>query len=99
MIAPGQSATATVRTVFFIDDTGVLRAMLYYPLNLGRNIDEILRVVDGLQTSAREGFAMPANWTPGSSAIIPPPTTAEAMRERLANPSNSQKSWYYKTTD
>ena len=98
MVAPGASATTTVRTVFFIDDQGIVRALIYYPLNLGRNIDEILRVVDGLQTSARQGVAIPADWIPGQNAIVPPPTTTDDMRKRLKEKDNYQKDWYYKTT-
>ena len=97
MVAPGASATTTVRTVFFIDDQGIVRALIYYPLNLGRNIDEILRVVDGLQTSAKQGVAIPADWTPGQSVIVPPPTTTSAMRQRLTEKSDEQKDWYYTT--
>lgn len=98
MVAPGASATTTVRTVFFIDDQGIVRALIYYPLNLGRNIDEILRVIDGLQTSAKQGVAIPADWTPGQPAIVPPPATTEEMHKRLKEKGENQKDWYYRTT-
>ena len=94
-----QGATTTVRTVFFIDDKGIVRALIYYPLSLGRNIDELLRVIDGLQVNAAEGVATPADWTPGQACIIPAPVTAEGMRERVKEVENDAiKAWYYKTT-
>jgi peroxiredoxin (alkyl hydroperoxide reductase subunit C) len=98
MVPPNATATTTVRTVFFIDDQGVVRALIYYPLSLGRNISEILRVVDALQFNAKEALATPADWTPGQPAVIPAPTTATGMRERLETPNQNQKAWYYKTT-
>lgn len=99
MVHPNAASTATVRTVFFIDDKGVVRAMIYYPLSLGRNIDEILRVVDALQTNAREGVATPADWTVGKPAIIPAPVTADGMRDRVNEvQQGGSKTWYYKTT-
>lgn len=99
MIHPGAASTATVRTVFFIDDKGIVRAMIYYPLSLGRNIDEIVRVVDGLQKNAREGLATPADWRPGEPAVIPAPVTVQGLRERLEQQgSPGQTTWYYKVT-
>jgi peroxiredoxin (alkyl hydroperoxide reductase subunit C) len=98
MIPPNAPSTVTVRTVFFIDDKGIVRALIYYPLFLGRNMDEILRVVDGLQFNAREGLALPADWRPGQPAIIPAPATVEGLRQRLAEKNDpNQKTWYYKT--
>lgn len=83
MIHPKQSATAAVRAVFFIDPNRVMRAVVYYPLNMGRNMQEILRVVDGLQTADEHKVAMPANWKPGDKVIVPPPSTADAAEKRL----------------
>ncbi|MDD1673898.1 MAG: peroxiredoxin, partial [Methanomicrobiales archaeon] len=78
MIHPGSSGTATVRAVFFIDDKGVLRAMVYYPLTNGRFIPEIIRLVKALQTTDKYGVATPANWQPGEKVVVPAPGTAEA---------------------
>src|SRR5688572_24288066 len=72
MIHPGAASTATVRCVFVIDNKGVVRAMIYYPLTNGRNIDEIVRIVDALQTHEQYKVATPANWRPGEKVIIPP---------------------------
>lgn len=57
----GESATAAVRAVFVIDPEQTMRAMIYYPLNVGRNMDEIVRLVTALQTSGKESVAMPAD--------------------------------------
>ncbi len=82
-----QSATHTVRSVFIIDPNGVIRAILYYPAELGRNIDEILRMIKALQISDQYKAAIPANWPNneliGERVIVPPPTTREGAEERL----------------
>jgi len=83
MIMPGESKTETSRCVFIIDPNGIIRAMIYYPLTTGRNMDEILRVIDALQTTDKHGVATPANWRPGDKVIVPPPKTAEAAEERV----------------
>jgi len=83
MIHPGMSSTAAVRTVFFIDPEMKLRAMIYYPLNVGRNMNEILRVIDALQTADKYKVALPANWRPGDAVIVPPPGTQENAEKRL----------------
>lgn len=83
MIQPGESKTETVRAVFIIDPKGILRAMIYYPLSTGRNMDEILRLIDALQTADSYQVATPANWRPGDKVIVPPPTTVEMAEERV----------------
>ena len=83
MIHPAQSGTAAVRAVFFIDPNFKLRALIYYPLSNGRNMQEILRVIDAFQTSDKHGVATPANWTPGQEVIVPPPKTKEQAEQRL----------------
>lgn len=72
----------TLRGVFFIDPAGILRFIIYYPLELGRNIEEILRSLEALQTADAYGVAMPANWRPGDSVIIPPPPTVDEANRR-----------------
>ncbi|BAJ64653.1 MULTISPECIES: peroxiredoxin [Anaerolinea] len=79
MIQPGASKTETVRAVFIIDPKGILRAMIYYPLTTGRNMQEILRLIDALQTSDQYGVATPANWKPGDKVIVPAPKTVDAV--------------------
>jgi len=94
MIHEPSSVTATVRCVFFIDPKRILRAMIYYPLNVGRNFDEIVRVVDALQTADANGVACPANWKPGDEVIVPTPQTAEAAAERARSKEYQVTDWY-----
>ncbi|MFA4877648.1 MAG: peroxiredoxin [Methanoregula sp.] len=82
MIQPGQSTTAAVRCVFFIDDKGIMRAMIYYPLQNGRFMPEIIRLVKALQTTDRHKVSTPANWQPGDKVVVPPPKTAAEMEKR-----------------
>lgn len=83
MIHPDQSNTEAVRCVFIIDPEQTVRAMLYYPLSAGRNTDEIVRLIDALQTTDEHNVATPANWRPGDPVIVPPPLTQEGAEERL----------------
>lgn len=87
LIHPGKG-TNTVRAVFIIDAEGLIRIMLYYPQELGRNMDEILRAVKAMQTSDKNGVAMPANWPEneilGDRVIIPPAKDVKTAQERLA---------------
>lgn len=95
MIHEASSTTAAVRSVFFIDPQRRIRASLTYPLNVGRNFDEILRVVDALQTADQSGVALPANWRPGEKVIVPPPTTTEQARKRREDKSLEVTDWYF----
>lgn len=83
MIHPGESATVTVRALFVIDPKHVIRAIIYYPLNIGRNVEEVLRLLDALQTADKNGVALPVNWKPGEKVIVPPPRTEAEVEERL----------------
>jgi len=83
MIHPEASTTATVRGLFVIDPEGFIRAMIYYPLQNGRSVDEILRLVDALQTTDQHHVATPADWHPGEKVIVPPPLTEEQVDEHL----------------
>jgi peroxiredoxin (alkyl hydroperoxide reductase subunit C) len=83
MIHPAQSGTAAVRAVFFIDPEFKLRGLVYYPLSNGRNMDEMLRIIDAFQTSDEHGVATPANWRPGDDVIVPPPKTKKEAEKRL----------------
>jgi peroxiredoxin (alkyl hydroperoxide reductase subunit C) len=85
MLHDNESSTAAVRAVFFIDPKGVIRLIMYYPLNVGRNMDEIQRALVALQTADECACALPLNWRPGDKAIVPPPKTLDEMNERLAN--------------
>jgi peroxiredoxin 2/4 len=82
MLQPNESETAAVRAVFFIDPKGKVRLVMYYPLNVGRNMNEIIRVLKALQLSDQHGVAMPLDWQPGDKVIVPPPKTIHDMQER-----------------
>ncbi len=72
MIHAHESSTAAVRSVFIIDPERKIRLTMTYPMDVGRNFDEILRVIDALQTGDKKHIATPADWTPGDKVIIPP---------------------------
>lgn len=97
MLHPNTSGTAAVRAVFVIDPEQTVRAVLYYPMNAGRMIPEILRLLDALQTSDREGVACPANWRPGDDVVVPAPRTQEELDARLADSSVKLADWYLAT--
>ncbi|MCD6112120.1 MAG: peroxiredoxin [Bacteroidales bacterium] len=84
-----KKGTNTVRAVFVVDPNGTMRLMLYYPQEVGRNMDEILRVVKALQTTDEFGVATPANWPNnelwGDEVIVPPAANEKAKEERLAD--------------
>jgi len=94
MLQPNESLTAAVRAVFFIDPTKKIRLVMYYPLNVGRNMDEILRALKALQVSDENKVAMPLNWTPGDKVIIPPPTNLEEMQQRLEDTTCERTDFY-----
>jgi len=94
MIHPGAADTSAVRATFIIDDKGILRAMVYYPMSNGRSIDEFVRLVKALQTSDANGVATPENWQPGDKVIVPPPATAEAAEARMQE-GHECVDWYF----
>jgi peroxiredoxin 2/4 len=83
MIMPGEDSTKAVRAVFVIDPKGTIRAIIYYPLSLGRNFDELLRVVKALQPADHFGVATPADWRPGEPVILPAPGSSGMAQERM----------------
>lgn len=83
MIHPAQSETAAVRSVFIIDSNKKLRLTMTYPMSVGRNFDEILRVIDALKTGDEKGVALPADWRPGDRAIIPPTVSDADAQEKF----------------
>ncbi len=85
MIHPGASATVTVRAVFLIDPKRTIRALVYYPLNVGRNVNEIARLLDALQTADKNGVATPVDWKPGDKVVVPPPKTEAEVAERAGH--------------
>ncbi len=83
MIQPGEAATKAVRAVFFIDPKGVIRAIIYYPLSIGRNFDELIRVVQALKTADAFSVACPADWRPGDDVIVPPAGSCGVAKDRM----------------
>ncbi len=83
MIQPGESNTKAVRAVFIIDPKGIIRAMIYYPLSLGRNFDELYRSVIALQTADAFQVALPADWRPGDDVIVPTAGSCGVAKERM----------------
>lgn len=83
MLQPNASTTQAVRAVFIIDPEAKVRAVLYYPLSAGRNMDEIKRLVMALQKNDKDGVSTPANWQPGDDVIIPTPGSCGAAKERV----------------
>ncbi len=86
MLQPGASNTQAVRAVFMIDPKNIVRAILYYPLSNGRNMDEVMRLLIAMQTSDEHGVATPANWQPGDDVIVPPPGSCGTAKDRVQKP-------------
>jgi peroxiredoxin (alkyl hydroperoxide reductase subunit C) len=83
MMQPGESNTKAVRAVFVIDPVGKIRTIIYYPLSLGRNFDELYRVVVALQTADKFSVATPADWRPGNDVIVPTAGSCGVAKERM----------------
>ena len=94
MLQPNESETAAVRAVFFIDPNKKIRLIMYYPLNVGRNMDEILRALEALQVSDEHKVAMPLDWRKGDKVIVPPPKTLAEMDARIADTSCEKVDFY-----
>ena len=93
MIHPAQSKTETVRCVFIIDPESKIRTILYYPLTTGRNMQEILRIIDALQITDLHKVATPADWKVGDPVVVPPPNSTEGAEERIKEGYDC-KDWY-----
>ncbi len=96
MLHEAVSDTATVRAVFIIDPKNIIRAIIYYPMSLGRNVDEIVRIVDALQTADANACSTPANWLPGDAVIVPAPATQADAEKRVAKEFDVSD-WYLST--
>jgi len=83
MIQPGESNTKAVRAVFYIDPKGIIRAMIYYPLSMGRNFDELYRALIAMQTADAFSIATPADWQPGDDVIVPTAGSCGVAKERM----------------
>ena len=96
MISNDVSTTSTVRNVFIIDDKGIVRVILVYPMNIGRNIPEILRTLQALQVADANQASIPANWVPCQPVILPPPQTFAQLEERKKEIAENRNgiNWY-----
>jgi len=83
MIQPGESSTKAVRAVFFIDPKGIVRALIYYPLSIGRNFDELKRALIAMQTTDAFSVATPADWQPGDDVIVPTAGSCGVAKNRM----------------
>ena len=103
MISSDVSTTETVRNVFIIDDKGIIRTILIYPMNIGRFIPEIIRIIQALQMADCSKGSTAANWMPGNPVIVPIPSTFEGViqRENEVEKNNNGMSWYlsFKNTE
>ncbi len=101
MLQPGESSTKAVRAVFFIDPKGIIRTIIYYPLSLGRNFDELKRVIIGLQTADNFGVALPADWRPGDAVIVPPAGSCGVAKSRMEGQEAGVKcyDWFFCTKE
>ena len=99
MIQPGEASTKAVRAVFFIDPKGIIRTIIYYPLSLGRNFDEIYRVLIALQTADKFHIATPADWRPGDDVIVPPAGSCGKAKDRMEGKEEEMKcfDWFFCT--
>jgi len=99
MIQPGESSTQAVRAVFIIDPKGIIRTIIYYPLSLGRNFDELHRALIALQTADEFGVATPADWRPGDDVIISPAGSCGSAKDRMEGKEEGLdcKDWFFCT--
>ncbi len=99
MIQPGESSTKAVRAVFFIDPKGIIRAIIYYPLSLGRNFDELYRALIAMQTADAFSVATPADWQPGEEVIVPPAGSCGVAKDRMEGKEKDVTcyDWYFCT--
>lgn len=92
MLPAGSTSSATVRTTFVIDPEGMVRALVAYPLTVGRSIAEILRLVQALQACDASDFSTPEGWRPGDQVLVNPPLTSD----EIAQPGAAGQDWYYR---
>ncbi len=98
MIQPGESSTKAVRAVFFIDPKGIIRAIVYYPLSLGRNFDELYRALVAMQAADAFSIATPADWRPGDDVIVPPAGSCGVAKDRMEGKENIKcYDWFFCT--
>src|ERR1700731_3011716 len=101
MVHEAVTDTATVRAVFAIDPEGKIRAIVYYPMQVGRNVDELIRLFQALQTSEANSVSCPADWRPGDAVLVPAPSTLSDAAKRSSDDTAglAVKTWYLSTKE
>ena len=101
MIMPGEDSTKAVRAVFVIDPKGMIRTIIYYPLSLGRNFDELKRVIVALQAADALSVATPADWRPGEPVIVPPAGSCGTAQDRVEGQAEGVtcEDWFFCTKE
>lgn len=97
MIQPGEASTKAVRAVFYIDPNDIIRTIIYYPLALGRNFDELKRVLIALQTADNYNVALPADWRPGDEVIVPTAGSCGVAKSRMEDSDVKCYDWFFCT--
>ncbi|MEA1886414.1 MAG: peroxiredoxin [Bacteroidota bacterium] len=99
MVQPNEAATQAVRAVFYIDPEGIIRTIIYYPLSLGRNFNELYRVLIALKTADEFKVATPADWHPGDEVIVPTAGSCGVAEERMSksDPDVTCHDWFFCT--
>ncbi len=97
MIQPNEDTTKAIRAVFFIDPKGTIRTIIYYPLSIGRNFDELYRVVIALKAADEFNIATPADWQPGDDVIVSPAGSCGKAKERMEDAELECKDWFFCT--
>ncbi len=97
MMMPGESNTKAVRAVFFVDPKGIIRAIIYYPLSLGRNFDELYRALIAMQAADAFSIATPADWRPGDDVIVPTAGSCGVAKERMEDKNVKCYDWFFCT--
>jgi peroxiredoxin (alkyl hydroperoxide reductase subunit C) len=95
MISPRAPDSAMVRATFVIDPNGIIRAITWYPMTTGRNVEELLRLITALQLTDTQDVSTPEGWQPGQDVILPPPATVEEALQEYGQGSD----WYYRTSN
>ncbi len=99
MIHPETNSSATVRALCVIDPKRVIRGLMYYPVNVGRNVDEVLRLVSALQTAEKFSCATPVNWREGDKVVAPPPQTVQEVEKQRNHPGREGEELYLTLQD
>jgi len=94
MIHEKTNSTKSVRGVFIIDPDNIIQSIYFYPMNIGRNTDELIRTISALQTATAENVMTPVNWKPGNDLLLPHIPKSEKDQQSASNPSYYSPAWF-----